>query len=413
MKSNPRRIILPIVLVLAIVGGVWYFVVRPAGSVAAAWESIVNPSAPASGPLTASGTVETTGIDLAPQQPGKIMEVMVQEGDEVKTGDELVHLDDSTLKIQRSIAAANLEKAQIALQQLTSPTALALAEQSVAQDQKALDNAQTALNNQLYYSTNTGAIKDALAKLTVANDALSKAQTFYDKVPGDPKKDAQKAAAYQKLYGAQQAAQKAKTNYNWWTGKPNQEEIDLRTAQLALAKAKLAEDQTLVNVLKGESIPDEATGAGIMQLREAQLAVQIAQSNLDLLDTQIQQMTIKSPVNGVIMTRNAEPGSVVNAGAALLNLGRLDELTITVYVPEDRIGEVLLGENAGVAVDSFPGEVFKATVSYVSDQAEFTPRNVETATGRKNTVFAVKLKLNDISGRLKPGMPADVTFNPK
>jgi multidrug resistance efflux pump len=150
-----------------------------------------------------------------------------------------------------------------------------------------------------------------------------------------------------------------------------------------------------------------------MQLQEAQLAVQIAQSNLDLLDTQIQQMTIKSPVDGVIMTRNAEPGSVVNSGAALLNLGRLDELTITVYVPEDRIGEVLLGENAGVSVDSFPGEVFKATVSYVSDQAEFTPRNVETATGRKNTVFAVRLKLNDISGRLKPGMPADVTFNPK
>jgi HlyD family secretion protein len=413
MKSNPRRIILPIVLVLAIVGGVWYFVVRPAGSVSAAWVSIVNPSAPATGPLTASGTVETTGIDLAPQQPGKILDVKVQEGDEVKTGDELVHLDDSTLKIQRSMAAANFEKAQIALKQLTSPITLALAEQTVAQDQKALDNAQTALNNQLYYSTNTGAIKNSLAKLTVANDNLTKTQTFYENVPGDPKKDALKAAAYQKLYAARQAAQKAKTDYNWWTGKPNQEEINLRTAQLAVVKAKLAEDQTLVNVLRGEPIPDDATGAGIMQLREAQLAVKIAQSNLDLLDNQIQQMTIKSPVDGVIMTRNAEPGSVVNAGAALLNLGRLDELTITVYVPEDRIGEVLLGEKAGVTVDSFPGEVFNATVSNVSDQAEFTPRNVETATGRKNTVFAVKLKLNDTSGKLKPGMPADVTFNSK
>ena len=113
------------------------------------------------------------------------------------------------------------------------------------------------------------------------------------------------------------------------------------------------------------------------------------------------------------MTRNAEPGSVVNAGAVLLTLGRLDELTITVYVPEDRIGEVILGQTANVSVDSFPGVVFNAAVTYISDQAEFTPRNVETVSGRKNTVFAVKLSLKDTTGRLKPGMPADVIFNPK
>jgi multidrug efflux pump subunit AcrA (membrane-fusion protein) len=91
----------------------------------------------------------------------------------------------------------------------------------------------------------------------------------------------------------------------------------------------------------------------------------------------------------------------------------LDDLTITVYVPEDRIGQVLLGEKAKVNVDSFPGEAFGATVTYISDQAEFTPRNVETVSGRKNTVFAVKLKLDDASGRLKPGMPADITFESK
>jgi HlyD family secretion protein len=110
------------------------------------------------------------------------------------------------------------------------------------------------------------------------------------------------------------------------------------------------------------------------------------------------------------MTRNAQPGSVFNAGATLLTLTRLDELTITVYVPEDRVGEVSLGQAAEVAVDSFPGVTFKATVIYISDQAEFTPRNVQTVAGRKNTVFAVKLTLKDTSGKLKPGMPADVTF---
>ena len=411
MKKNPRRILLPIILILAVVGGVWYFVVRPAGSVQAAWTSIVNPNAPATGPLVASGRVETTEIDLAPQSPGKIMEVNVQEGDLVKTGQQLVHLDDSMLKIQRTIAAANLQSAQNALMQLTAPSALALAQQAVAQDQKALDNAQASLDNQLYYSSNEGAIKNALATLAVAKDKLAEIRSRYNKVPGDPAKDPAKAAVYQQLYAAQQAVDRADTQYDWWTGGPNQQEIDIKSAQLAMAKAKLAEDQTLMNVLMGDPIPDNATGTGIMQLRAAQIAEQVAQANLDLLDQQIANMTITSPVDAVVMTRNAEPGSVVNAGAALLALGRLDDLTITVYVPEDRIGEVKLGQQASVSVDSFPGEVFDATVTYISDQAEFTPRNVETVAGRKNTVFAVKLRLDDTTGRLKPGMPADVTFS--
>lgn len=413
MKRNPRRIIIPIVLVLVVVAAVWYYVVRPAGSVAAAWASIVNPSTASSTALTASGTVETTEINIAPEVPGKILEVNVQEGDVVKPGDVLIHLDDSVLKIQRTIAAANLETARIALQQLTTPAALAVAQQTVAQDQQTLDNAQSSLNNELYYSTNADSIQNAQANMTLANNNLSNVQKIYNNITGDPNTDAPKAAAYQRLYTAQQAYNNAVSNYNWWVGKPNQEQINLKTAQLALAKAKLAEDQTLVGVLTGDPIPDDATGAGIVQLRQAKINLQVAQANVDLLDTQIGKMTIHAPVEGVVMTRNAEPGSVVNAGADLLTLGRLDELTITVYVPEDRIGEVMLGEKTSVSVDSFPGEVFKATASYISDQAEFTPRNVETVSGRKNTVFAVKLTLNDTSGKLKPGMPADVTFDPK
>jgi len=337
----------------------------------------------------------------------------VQEGDVVKTGDVLIHLDDSLLKIQRSIAASNLQTAQIALQQLTSPATLAIAEQTVAQDQQTLDNAQSGLNNQLYYTTNANAVQNALSNLVLANNTLSNVQKMYDNIAGDPNKDTQKAAAFQRLYTAQQADNAAINTYNWWAGKPDQEEINLKTAQLALAKAKLAEDETLVNVLTGDPIPDDATGAGIVQLRQAKINVQVAQANVDLLDTEIGKMTIQAPVPGVVMTRNAEPGSVVNAGADLLTLGRLDELTITVYVPEDRIGEVLLGEKAKVSVDTFPGVVFDAAVNYISDQAEFTPRNVETVSGRENTVFAVKLSLKDTSGRLKPGMPADVTFDPK
>lgn len=88
----------------------------------------------------------------------------------------------------------------------------------------------------------------------------------------------------------------------------------------------------------------------------------------------------------------------------------MDRLTITVQVPEGRIGDVVVGMPAILAVDSFPDAVFHPTVTQISDYAEFTPRNVHMVEGRRATVFALKLALVDGWENLKPGMPADVTF---
>jgi HlyD family secretion protein len=99
------------------------------------------------------------------------------------------------------------------------------------------------------------------------------------------------------------------------------------------------------------------------------------------------------------------------AGTQALTIGQLDHLTITVYLPEDRYGEVALGDETTVTVDSFPGTIFHAVVVRIADKAEYTPRNVQTDEGRRTTVFAVQLSVEDSSGRLKPGMPADVLFD--
>ncbi|HLA87929.1 MAG TPA: efflux RND transporter periplasmic adaptor subunit, partial [Anaerolineales bacterium] len=96
--------------------------------------------------------------------------------------------------------------------------------------------------------------------------------------------------------------------------------------------------------------------------------------------------------------------------AVALKLADLTNLTITVYVPEDRYGEISLGQSAEVSVDSFPGEIFTAIVIQIADKAEFTPRNVQTVEGRSSTVFAIKLKVENPEGKLKIGMPADVFF---
>jgi HlyD family secretion protein len=93
-----------------------------------------------------------------------------------------------------------------------------------------------------------------------------------------------------------------------------------------------------------------------------------------------------------------------------LTIGQIDSLSIVVYVPESQYGQISLGQTAQVKVDSFPGETFTATVTHIADQAEFTPRNVQTSEERATTVYAVKLSIDNAAGKLKPGMPADVTF---
>jgi HlyD family secretion protein len=92
-------------------------------------------------------------------------------------------------------------------------------------------------------------------------------------------------------------------------------------------------------------------------------------------------------------------------------VANLDELTLTVYVPEPDLGQVRLGQKAKVKVDAFPGEVFEGEVFYISPQAEFTPKSVQTKEERANLVFRVKIRLPNPDGKLKAGMPAEAYFS--
>jgi multidrug resistance efflux pump len=120
---------------------------------------------------------------------------------------------------------------------------------------------------------------------------------------------------------------------------------------------------------------------------------------------------IRSPINGVVLDRLVEPGEVVAPGSTVLNVADLTSLTLTVYVPEDLYGQFFLGQTYDLRVDSFPGETFTGEVSHIADQAEFTPRNVQTVEGRKATVYAIRLTISNPDLALKPGMPADLTFS--
>jgi HlyD family secretion protein len=193
-------------------------------------------------------------------------------------------------------------------------------------------------------------------------------------------------------------------------------QLDASAATLDLAQANLNLVQSGTRAEQIEAGDAQVTAAQAQlnaaqaHQRAAQAQVEAAQAALETLDVQIGKLTILSPVDGVVLTRVIEPGEIALTSATLLVLGLEDDMTITVYVPEDRYGQITLGQEASVRVDSFPGVSFKARVIHISDKAEFTPRNVQTVEGRKNTVFAIRLQIVDADKRLKAGMPADVTF---
>lgn len=173
---------------------------------------------------------------------------------------------------------------------------------------------------------------------------------------------------------------------------------------LEVTRATLVQAQTNVAQLEAQVTQAETS----IELSEK--SVSQAQATLDMLEIQMKKNTIRSAVSGVILTRNIEPGEIVQPGLATLTIGQLDKPTVTVYIPEDKYGQISLGETAQLSVDSYPGIKFDAVVVRIADRAEYTPRNVQTEEDRKTTVFAIKLSVNDPDGKLKPGMPADVEF---
>jgi HlyD family secretion protein len=211
------------------------------------------------------------------------------------------------------------------------------------------------------------------------------------------------------------------------TSQPNaQSRAVAAAAQLAQARATLdqLENPAIENDLAaarrdrpGPGATDDRAPARPQDLAVLQAgrpgsgAVATAQAAVDL-PTQLAKLTLVAPIDGVVLARSAEPGELAMPGGALLTLADLEHLTIIVYVPEDRYGQVLMGARAELRVDSYPGEVFGASVVHVADRAEFTPRNVQTPGGRKTTVFAIKLSIDNPGAKLKPGMPADVKFVP-
>ena len=136
--------------------------------------------------------------------------------------------------------------------------------------------------------------------------------------------------------------------------------------------------------------------------------LRLSRASLKTAEVRFRDAVIYAPLNGVVIRKNVEEGETVGAGTSVFTIGDLENPWIKVYVKEDKLGLVKLGQKAEIRVDTYPMKSYEGKVTYISSEAEFTPKNVQTQEERVKLVFGIKVTVKNQNDELKPGMPADV-----
>jgi HlyD family secretion protein len=376
-KKKPNPLIL--VIIIAVVGVVIWRVF------------FAGPSVPP-GIVALSGRIEGDDSAVAPKTTGRVLEVRVREGDQVNAGDVIAVLDEQQIKDRQDQAQAALTAAQA---RTTAATAeVAVLEQQLKQAQltaiQSNDDAQGRVRQAEADLTATEADltqqeaslklalfdKDAYTRL-VQTGAVSERQGKVSVSTAD-QQEAAATAARRRV----EAARGALT-----TAKANLANPEIRASQVAGVRHQLIQQQAEI-----------ATSAASAEQARYQLAE---------ADANRQDLIVRAPFAGTIVTRAAEPGEVITAGTAIVTLLDLNKVYLRGFVPEGEIGKVKVGQTAHVYLDSNPKEPLDAYVSRIDPQATFTPENTYFRDDRVKQVVGLKLQLKSGFGYAKPGMPSD------
>jgi HlyD family secretion protein len=440
-----RRIILGIgilVVTLLVACGAWY---------------VESQVAPTPNTLRASGTVESDDIIIAAEVPGRILALNVDEGAEVKAGDELVQLDTALIDGEAQQAQAALELAEANLAQVKAPARPeqiraaegALTQATAARDgakqawldaQSARDNPQE-LNAKIDASRAALAVAEANVKQAegladAARTGQDELRRQFDMVDGGiavrvetPRglqvitvkaplaliqlrtqlglADRQVDIAFAGVDAAKAARDAAQANLDSLLAiRANPIEANARV-DLAFAQYQAGE-----GAVKSAQAKLDALTAGALkeQIAAAEAQVVEVQAALNALKVQKAKTTLIAPRAGYVVARFANRGEMAAPNAPILKLVDLDSMTMTVYLPTSEVGRVRVGDAGRVTVDSFKARAFEGRVTFISPDAEFTPANAQTQDERANLVYAVKISLSNPGHALKPGMAGDVEF---
>jgi HlyD family secretion protein len=175
-------------------------------------------------------------------------------------------------------------------------------------------------------------------------------------------------------------------------------------AQLKVAEAKAAEAAERLKLIQ--------EGPRIETINQARARTEQARAAIALATTQLENTRLTSPLAGLVLSHNIEPGEFVSAGTPVVTVAETAHLWVRTYLDQPDLGRVRHGQKVRVRTDSFPGRDFEGTVAFIASEAEFTPKTVQTPKERVKLVFRLKIDVANPKDELKPGMPADVIIPP-
>ncbi len=300
--------------------------------------------------LSYSGTIETTQAKLSFQVPGRVAQVNIQEGQSVTKDQIIAELDRAEFESRYDQAKANLDRAQKAKHQLET----------------VLDISKRTLPTEVARAT---------ANVTSVQDTLKDAEKNYKR--------------FEELFGK---------------GVVTEKERDTMKLAYEVAKSKLTESESILKLAQGNLTKIDAAGQDI---ETANAQINANKAALNQASIQLSYTQLKSPMDGVVTSRNIEPGETVNAGREVITISDLSRVDLKIFVDETEIGKVKPNQKVEVKVDTFPGKIYTGYVSFISPEGEFTPKIIQTKKERVKLVYLVKVSIVNPSFELKSGMPAD------
>jgi HlyD family secretion protein len=352
--------------------------------------------------MVVSGNIELTEVNISFKTAGRLIERNVDEGDRVTKGQVIARLDRDQLVAQQSRETAGWESSEAQLAQ--AETALAWQRATMAGDieQRRADVASNeAKLQELQNGSRPQEKQEARAAVESAQSEFDRAKKDWDRAQPLYKNDDISTQQYDqfrnRFESADAALKQAKDREGLVLAGPRVEQINGQQAQVEHARGalKMAE----ANSLEIKRREQELT------TRRAEIGR--SKASLSLIDSQMADTVATSPVDGVVLVKAADVGEVLAPGTAVVTVGDIDHPWLRGYINETDLGKVKIGSKANVTTDSYPGKIYQGRVTFISSEAEFTPKQIQTQQERVKLVYRIKIQVENPQHELKSNMPAD------
>ncbi|WP_134684258.1 HlyD family secretion protein [Brevibacillus migulae] len=357
-----------------------------------------------------SGTIEGEDVPIVAEVGGSVEAVKAEEGTALSQQQVIAEIDKRSYQIAVEEAEAVLAQATAKLEEAKAGTRNQTVKKGIASVQQANANIQLSEARSKQAQANLQRARDQLDQVESQLAGAKKTLAFQLERLSESADLFRNGAISKRDHDSQQeAVNVAQTQVNQLTAQAAaarsqyaaaQEDLEAARAQTGTAKAQWESAAAELDLLQ-----EGSTDYAIRQLIAAEKQ---ARAKLEQAKLQLEKTTVKAPEAGILLRKNVTEGEVAKTGAVLFTMMKKDQLKVKVYIPEADLAQVRTGQEVGIQVDAYPDETFKGIITAIADQAEFTPKNVQTKDERTKLVFAVTIEIQTGLDKLKPGMPADV-----